>query len=915
MPIIDVYMVNLFFFLKFKSQLRKTRPDIVRQLEESLFQAIKEAGGKITGDRFIIASVFNEDSIGFWLDIYILVENIKKKIDESSEFYGYSLVVTNTIHDKPELLCRLLANYSGVFVNDNAAKNMTPYVFLENPSVWQKGSDKKKYGSAGFSRIKDFKIFNLSIKNGMQFLNNVTESFEQEEIKNTLVLGPEWLPMRSGLYDYCSSITDNFPPLKICFECTGLGSLIDIWSPEIRLLSDRHNKEINNLWEFLFRERIRDEVSEYVASCVKNYLLLIFDYYYNVARKKEKIPVILLENIHLAQNNVMDMLLDALADFENDEKKIMILSTATDDISDDKLKKWEVLFNNINYIKDVKYINIIPRLSTEFWEIIYVISLFSNYMPPELFLNLMEEEGKNPVMITRAFSILHTMGIISSIHEPRLMNMHYEEYAVKILDDKTAKIRAIVCRRLLNWAVKRKVNPCFRLLVIMGNLGGVKHIDDVLLLQSISSDVINKAFCSIETAIDSGQFQELVKERAFSIMYIYKTSRALISGLESEVNETFEKTMEDIKNPANKLFPVLYAQMLVNLSTFHLARFEENEAAEKAKEAVLLGQNSNSFCLPQAYRIFSLVYLSKQQVNETIEYLGFALASSEKNGNYHELAISGYYAAVSQFLYGDLYNASHLIKKSIEQALVAGRTDWADRCRFLEGRLKFELGHYGEALEIFEKLRDVPFGGRTDEKDSLLAAWIYRSKIYNQEPSPEKPQNANQDADIFEIEAAYFSGDYEKAVKLSSVYSNISAQNNILFTEQADWCSGFAQCEHLFFTRGEIQKRIINLYHSLSLCRLEGQCDEALCIIQGVLRDEKLCEIDPLDSLYFFAKYLILGQAGANPVDLSTAVSMAFKRLQRRAGRIEDIETRRLYLNNPHWNRELSMAAKDFKLI
>jgi len=42
---------------------------------------------------------------------------------------------------------------------------------------------------------------------------------------------------------------------------------------------------------------------------------------------------------------------------------------------------------------------------------------------------------------------------------------------------------------------------------------------------------------------------------------------------------------------------------------------------------------------------------------------------------------------------------------------------------------------------------------------------------------------------------------------------------------------------------------------------------------------------------------------------------MAFKRIQRRAGRIEDVETRRQYLNGPRWNHELSLAAKEFKLI
>jgi hypothetical protein len=109
---------------------------------------------------------------------------------------------------------------------------------------------------------------------------------------------------------------------------------------------------------------------------------------------------------------------------------------------------------------------------------------------------------------------------------------------------------------------------------------------------------------------------------------------------------------------------------------------------------------------------------------------------------------------------------------------------------------------------------------------------------------------------------------------------------------------------------------MICLFHSLALSRLSAEeSEEALKEIQRILRYERLCEMDPWDAYYFYAKYRILEQTDASLVDMSTAVSMAFKRLQRRASRIEDIETRRQYLNGSRWNRELSLAAKEFKLI
>jgi hypothetical protein len=153
-------------------------------------------------------------------------------------------------------------------------------------------------------------------------------------------------------------------------------------------------------------------------------------------------------------------------------------------------------------------------------------------------------------------------------------------------------------------------------------------------------------------------------------------------------------------------------------------------------------------------------------------------------------------------------------------------------------------------------------------------------------------------------------------VDVSSVLTNPHREENFLYTEQPDWRSGFAQCELLYFSRGELWDRMICAYHSLALCRISpAGGEEAMHKMQRILWDEQLSEMDPWDAFYFYAWYRILEQTGAGQVDMNTAVSMAFKRLQRRASRIDEIETRRQYLNQPRWNGALSLAAKEFKLI
>jgi len=919
-------MIYAFFFLKFRSQLRRTRPDIIRQFDESFNKAIVDAGGKITGDRFIISAVFNEEKIGFWLDIYILIETLKKNTDNSNEYFGYSLVISGKMPNYTEMLCRFLANYNGVFINKSEAIKFVPYATFEKPSEWLKDAGRRKYDCENFYKIKDLKTFKDIAKDDTKLQSEVTGIFKKNKNKNILIVSSAYFKIKSYFNDFYSDLYGDFPVLSIRFRSIGIGALVDSWSVDIRSAAGEYAltrnagglEEINKLWKFLFRERIRDEVSEYVIKCTKRFLILVFNYYYSTAKRKICPPVLVLENINTAGKIISNIIIEALDEFNRkNEKNMIVLGIGEDDILSDRMLQWESVFKNVIKIEDKNQRKLLfPRLSNELWEIVYAVSLFGRYFSAEFFQQLFEEDNTNPVMITRAFSILNNLGIIDSLREPRIVNRFYEEHSGNMINERTEKIKELVCDRLLFWAKKQSLNPCFRLLTIVANLDNAKKIDDVLLLKCFSSDVINDTIYGIETSIKNGQFEEITSERKEAIRYIYDTLWALNSGNAEDIEKIFHETSSESLLKDCDSFPVLKAQILVNLGAWYLGKHDIKEAALKTKEAIITGQGNNAFCLPQSYRIFALVCLLKKQPLETIEYLDFALLNADKAGNYHELAISTYYAAAAKFLYGDVFNAAKLIQKSIERALNCGRCEWADRSRFLEGRFEFDLGHYQKALEIFRMLQNEPYGSKTEEKIALLSAWIYRCNIYLRNRGTVKPANSCYDTDLFEIEDAYLSGDYKRTLDLANSLDNPFSNDNYLFTEKADWSSGFAQCEHLYFTNGEIQDRMINLFRSLALCSISPDgIEEAKSLIQKILRDEKLCEIDPSDAFYFFGKYLVLVKAGAEMVDMSTAVSMAFKRLQRRAGRIEDIETCRQYLNNPYWNRELSKAAKEFKLI
>jgi len=90
--------------------------------------------------------------------------------------------------------------------------------------------------------------------------------------------------------------------------------------------------------------------------------------------------------------------------------------------------------------------------------------------------------------------------------------------------------------------------------------------------------------------------------------------------------------------------------------------------------------------------------------------------------------------------------------------------------------------------------------------------------------------------------------------------------------------------------------------------------DAAIQKLQRIMRNE-VPELDPNDAFYFYAYYRILKDTHAPEVDMNTAISMAFKKLQKRASRIDDNETRRSFLFQHRWNGALSAAAKEHKLI
>jgi tetratricopeptide (TPR) repeat protein len=911
-------MVQMAFFLRFKRQLQRTRPELIPRLEDIAAQAVEEAGGRITRDRSLIRASFNEDSLGFWLDMLLFIETLTQALEEATlDLHGYSLVLGKALPDTVSPLCRFLAGEKGgIFLDKTTAEAMQPYLIVEEEG--RGAATAQKYSAGPFVRLNTIKIFVPTAKAEFSLKKTNVELSDLGQRPAVLLASQSFEGKRDKLYLRVAGFANSndnghFPPLFVRFGGGGLNALIDSWAEWMHPISTE--EEIGAVREFLFRQRLRDKPSPFAIRKVQRFYKLLLTLYRRVAHTEGKIPVIILENLQNAEQTIADIVIESLRGWHN----FLLLGTCTGEINDEDMTKWKLLFpqlSRINAPEEPSQES--PNLPLDLWEIGYACLLLGRYFPPSLLPQLLEEAGKSSLMISRAISMLCAHRVFDTPLDPRPWDRHFQYQAEAALGERKDRVRAMVRSRLLAWVAQKKIDPCLHLLEILKELNGAEEISDSLILQSIHGELIGADEAAIENIRQNGISETITgPSRAPLLRSILETLLALHSGNLDEIHAAFDKDPPDCS-----AFPPLKAQALLNRSLYFMGLRDNNAAMEAVKEASLLCQKSSGKtdgasggALAQAYRLFALASLLRGRANETIDYLGFALENAAKFGSSQDIGMAAYYAASVQLLYGNLSRSKILAEKARRHFLKAGNPEWADRSSFLLGRLAFEIGSYQQAIDIFENIRQNPEGARSPEKNTLLEVWACRAKVFCR-PLQQGPrlQGSGPDARLFEIEALCLTGDYSGVIEFSNTPP--SSGDNFMYIEQPDWRSGFAQCELLCFSWEDLRDRIVSAYHSIAQsCHTPTKTEEAMNTMQRILRGGQFSDIDPYDVFYHYASYRVLKQSGSNLVNISTAVSVAFKRLQSRAGRIDDMEIRRQYLTQPRWNRALDQAARDFKLI
>jgi tetratricopeptide (TPR) repeat protein len=937
-------MVQALFFIRFRAQLRRTRPELVSYLENAVSASAAATGGKVEAGRKLLSVFFDEERIGFWLDIVIFLEKLREALKETGPYlYGYALALGRDIPDSSvRKLCLSLSGSksadgaANIWCSEEVRKPLEFYAEFDDPAR----AKRDEFDS--YRALRRVKPFDKAVRPNRQESHcreKIEKALAQGNGKNTILLGPESMEKRDSLYRYCADLLGGIPPLAVRFGAGGRGIVCfaDAYTPDVRsfITGAAPEETIEGLdaaQNLLFRERLREEWAPSVKERGRGFIRSLLAAYTAAVKSRGCPCVVFLEDASLAGGSAPEVFKEAYLSL--DEKPAVF---APGGFPENGAKNWGGVFSRVlkftpgefppEFSADYRH-KFLRDLPVELWEVSYNIILLGRYFPAYLLPRLFEEEGLNRDMYARALRALSAGGVFGS-GDPCPLIPGFESRAEEILGSGgKEKIRAAVRGRILDWTGSRRLRPCFNLLRVLSELGGAA--DDALVLKSLRADVLNGTWEGIDEALEKGYFASLVGAgNAPALKYIYKTLRALVWGGSEEIEQAFQEpapplTAED----GRPCYGGCRAQVEANLAAYYIGSRNNDAASEAVRKARLLNRDLGKDVIP-AYRLFSLVNLSKQQIDDALEYISFALDQAERSEQQEELLLTCYYAASINFLHGNLARAERLALRAEETAAGLGQPVWGKRAKFLRGRVCFEIGRYEDALALFESLAAGETGDSVDPAvNNTVRAWVFRAGNFLSRRFSSRDGGASSaglDAGLFSLEAAYYAGDYERAAALAGDYLSSAGKGpgmDFLFTEQPDWRSGFCQCEYLFQPEKSPGAKFAWVYRAMARIALRPHREaraEILAEMQRFMREELLPDTGPGDAFYFHAWYRMLRDSmtdgGAAQVDMNTVVSMAYKRLQRRAGRIEDKEMRQAFLNQPLWNRTLCLAARDYKLI
>ena len=895
----EIIMISMLFTIRFYSQFHRTQPELLKSVQQELHDLVQSAGGKITHLGKYTTAEFSEDSFTFTIQFFNFMQQLVPYSEKlRTKLLGFSIIfLKNEVINGENLFKPLIHEKQGlgIYVTSDLAEFFTSLFILEP-----------------ISRIPVYHLKALRSLAPLQrpdsevLVKRFSAELESSEARCKILLGKDTELLLFLSRTYIQQQYSNDLYVSISFNNVGasLNGFIELFMQSLR---DRESSfaEYREKVSLLKAERLHEMYNEEIQSLLRELLAVWLGVY-------ESVPVVLyISHLDAMTASLQPIMKQFLFQFlKSPSHRVHI--TARDKESlywIDEIDRHFVIIQSPEGLlygipeEDDRNLSIKTILPAAY--LCHKLSLI--YTKSELPLQL-ERTGFSPASVQWLFEAFNKTGIFPAMSADLILNPDIESTISTYLQEyEKQSVHTIVQERLLESLSKHELNPGFGFLSHFIAVNGKAGPD--LILDCVLHDLSEDYFSELDHAVKSEELKKLIGNDLFeSVQFILVTDHLLASGSAQDLFEA-----QQFAVPALIDNPRITSFCYINAAALQLVSGDLVGAGQAIKEALILLQDyKNKNGLEKVYRIFGLIELAQHRIEDGIEYLTFALDAAQRFSNKREKAMSHFYSAVAYFLQGNLPRAMSFADTAMKLFHELDHETWEQKCAFLLGRIYFTLGSYERAAELFAPIQDTGPAALWSMKAALYASIGNRPAIERLAASYDAMGLSDR---TLEIEFHYFLESYEACIQLCETALNEEPPLIPCVTEQVDWTDGYAQIESLLFPRRDFLLRQYICFKALSMSQLNPQDHTIISILDKLLDELKPGFYDPYDIFYATSYYLVLQRVASTEIDRATALSSAFKRLQKRASRIEDAELRRSYLTVNYWNGLLSRAAKLHNLI
>jgi len=949
----------------------------MNRVETGVARAMRNSSGKVSQESGFMFADFDENIIAFWMDLVIALEAVSDAISQAlPDLFGVVCLVSEHPFQAKALATRLRIlskpdNISVVWCESPLASLLEDYVefgpgtdFLPIREFIFRKNRLELRGTYMYRKILAHSLYSI-----------IPQNPEDPAIVAAL-LGVSLMGKKSTLHAVMVERNNTFPSFTVTFRpgSVGLAPLADAVSPKLLeavLATAGTEGEGLRGGYGIVNSLVMDRFTEYPweprTRMFIAYMDVFLSFWARACRARSLHPVLILEDLQNAGTAAVAILAMLYARNIPNADTFSLLMTGNDPELFGKIHKGRIrilrfeglsreeaeLFissageskatagspsiERIQHVASLRGalpaayrtaigweqdldgipVKLHPYLSADFLELAYGLYIAHGVLKSADVFEAFNRQGKPVEALPLILERLVELGVISSVDDPEPLIPDFCSFAERILGARSERVRSLVQERLLGLVASKNAYNSYGFLETLVALGGEGQDD--LVLDAVIGEIVRGTGSSLLPKLDDGSFGRTVgPSRCEALTRMVRTGTVLVSCDAVGAGQVFREPFP-VQIPSSRY----RAYLLLDNASYSFWMNDLVSASSAAREASMLVQGEVRFRgSARAYRILGETELAKERVSEAVDYFGFAAENAERSADTFEAMLSDANSAATHFLLGNYSRAERHALAASKRASESYLKQWECWARFMVARVRFETGCYQDAERILDELRmDAVHEGRT-EYLGILDAWTNRVRIYISGPGasliPAATDAAeSQDGLLFKAEAALLCKDHEVARACANAYLLLPASIHSHNPECVSWKSGFSMVEdRVIGNPGEepVGRKLARVFRGLALAEL-GSPREALVDLYHMAKEERISPCDPYDALYFRALFLMLRHAGTPEVDRGTVLSIAFKRLQKRASHIDDPETKRSYINLNRWNGALFAEAKAGNLI